>query len=157
MLGTFIVTIALLAAMLYLIVRPFIWTPRPTSADVAHEAIPAPEYAAVAAATTAAAAEATSVVDTPADNTAVEATVDAVAETSKVESDTSEAVAHEPVEPAAPVVTAAAASNPDDVRLRVEALISARKAELSAAKCPGCQTAIATNDAFCRSCGTKLT
>jgi cytoskeletal protein RodZ len=155
-LGTFIVTIALLAAMLYLIVRPFIWAPRPTSADVAHEAIPAPEYATVAAATTAAAAETTSVV-TPADDTAVEETAEAVSDTTAVDTDASEIVTSVPAETAAPVATTTEPANPDDVRLRVEALIAARKAELSAAKCPGCQTVVASNDAFCRSCGTKLT
>lgn len=136
MLGTFIAAIALLGAMVYLIIRPFIWAPKTTSADVAHEAIPVPVYAA-ATATVAEAATAsveapvvtpeTEVVDAPSDST---------------------------VEPE--VAPAASPEAGDDLRLRVEALIAARKAEMSAPKCPTCQTAIAPSDAFCRSCGTKL-
>jgi hypothetical protein len=126
MLGTFIAAVALLAVMLYLIVRPFLTTPREVSdADVAHEAIAIPVAATVsvgAVTTTAEVAEPAVVNDEP-------------------------AVATAPVAPA---------ESADDVRARVEALIAARKAELSAPKCSGCNTAVSPDDAFCRSCGTKL-
>jgi len=124
MVGTFIAAVALLAAMLYLIVRPFLSSPREVSeADVAHEAIAVPVPAPIS----------------------VGAVAAAVAETPVVSPD--EAVAP---------TTAPAAESADDVRARVEALIAARKAELSAPKCSGCNTAVSPDDAFCRSCGTKL-
>lgn len=46
--------------------------------------------------------------------------------------------------------------SPDDVRASVEAAIAARKAALRAAHCPGCQGAVGPDDAFCRTCGTRL-
>lgn len=151
MLGTFIIAIALLAVMLYLIVRPFIWAPRPTSADVAHEAIPAPDYATVAAAAAPAAATA-AVTEVGTSDTQVTDGTDEATDVTAVQA--TESVVAEPAP--APAATASEPAGTDDVRLRVEALIAARKAELSTAKCPGCQTAVASHDAFCRSCGTKL-
>jgi hypothetical protein len=126
MLGTFIAAVALLAVMLYLIVRPFLTAPREVSdADIAHEAIPAPVEAMAAVAATTTAAEVAAPVVASADPVVAEA-------------------------PPTP------APSEDDVRTRVEALIAARKAELSAPKCSGCNTAVSPDDAFCRSCGTKL-
>ena len=126
MLGTFIAAVALLAVMLYLIVRPFLTAPREVSdADVAHEAIAIPVAATVSVGAASAAAD--------------------VAEPAVVRD-----------EPAVAAATVAPAESADDVRARVEALISARKAELSAPKCSGCNTAVSPDDAFCRSCGTKL-
>jgi len=125
MLGTFIAAVALLAVMLYLIVRPFLTAPREVSeADVAHEAIAAPVAATVSVGAASAAAEVVEPVVAN-DESAV-----------------------------APV--SAPAESADDVRARVEALIAARKAELSAPKCSGCNTTVSPDDAFCRSCGTKL-
>ena len=133
MLGTFIAALALLAVMLYLIVRPFLTAPREVSeADVAHEAIAVP----VAATVSVGAATATADIAEPA-----------------VVSDEPAAVSDVPAAVAAPVVPA---ESPDDLRARVEALIAARKAELSAPKCSGCNTAVSPDDVFCRSCGTKL-
>ena len=126
MLGTFIAALALLAVMLYLIVRPFLTAPREVSdADLAHEAIAVPVAATVSVGAASAAAD----VAAPA------------------------GVSVEPAVAAAPVAPAESA---DDVRARVEALIAARKAELSAPKCSGCNTAVSPDDVFCRSCGTKL-
>jgi hypothetical protein len=127
MLGTFIAAVALLAVMLYLIVRPFLTAPREVSdADVAHEAIAIP----------------------------VAATVSVGAATATAEVADAAVVSDQPDVAAAPPV--AQAESTDDVRARVEALIAARKAELSAPKCSGCNTAVSPDDAFCRSCGTKL-
>jgi hypothetical protein len=126
MLGTFIAAVALLAVMLYLIVRPFLTAPREVSdADVAHEAIAIP----------------------------VAATVSVGAATATAEVADAAVVSDQPAVAAAPV---APTESTDDVRARVEALIAARKAELSAPKCSGCNTAVSPDDAFCRSCGTKL-
>jgi hypothetical protein len=44
-----------------------------------------------------------------------------------------------------------------DVRAQVEAAIAARKAALQAKPCTGCGTKVEPGDAFCRSCGTKVT
>jgi hypothetical protein len=131
MVGTFIAAVALLAAMLYLVVRPFLSAPREVSdADIAHEAIAVPVAAPVSVGAAPVAAE------------AVTAEVAAPSVVPEQSADT----------PVAPTSEASA----DDVRARVEALIAARKAELSAPKCSGCNTAVSPDDAFCRSCGTKL-
>ena len=56
------------------------------------------------------------------------------------------------VEDAAP-----APASSDDVRAQVEAAIAARKAVLQAKPCSGCDATVQPGDAFCRSCGTKVT
>jgi nucleoid-associated protein YgaU len=58
------------------------------------------------------------------------------------------------VTPAAPPV---AETPPDDVRASVEAAIAARKAALKAKHCTACEAVLENGDAFCRSCGTKVT
>ena len=72
-----------------------------------------------------------------------------------VSDDTSDAVPEEQVavvEDAAP-----APASSDDVRAQVEAAIAARKAVLQAKPCSGCDATVQPGDAFCRSCGTKVT
>ena len=56
------------------------------------------------------------------------------------------------VEDAAP-----APASKDDIRAQVEAAIAARKAALQAKPCTACEARIEPGDAFCRSCGTKVT
>ena len=56
------------------------------------------------------------------------------------------------VEDAAPVPASS-----DDIRAQVEAAIAARKAVLQAKPCSGCDATVQPGDAFCRSCGTKVT
>jgi hypothetical protein len=130
MIGTFLAALALLAVMLYLVIRPFLWAPRAVSSeDVAHEAILLPEATPVYAAM-AAESEAVNEDDASATSSAPDTT---------------------PATTALPPVESG-----DDVRARVEALIAARKAELSAPKCSGCSAVVTPDDAFCRSCGTKL-
>jgi RNA polymerase subunit RPABC4/transcription elongation factor Spt4 len=43
------------------------------------------------------------------------------------------------------------------VRASVEAAIAARKAALRARHCTTCEAVVEDGDAFCRSCGTKVT
>jgi len=58
----------------------------------------------------------------------------------------------EVVEDASPVPASS-----DAVRAQVEAAIAARKAALQAKPCTACEATIEPGDAFCRSCGTKVT
>ena len=55
--------------------------------------------------------------------------------------------------PAEPATSAPA----DEVRASVEAAIAARKAALRAQHCTSCEAVVEDGDAFCRSCGTKVT
>jgi hypothetical protein len=90
-------------------------------------------------------------------------TTDAAAETAAA----SLATAHELDEPAietaaeadvAPAAAPEATSAPaGDLRASVEAAIAARKAALRARHCTTCEAVVEDGDAFCRSCGTKVT
>jgi len=57
----------------------------------------------------------------------------------------------------APVAPPVMGSSSDDVRASVEAAIAARKAALKAKHCTACEAVLEDGDAFCRSCGTKVT
>ena len=59
--------------------------------------------------------------------------------------------------PAPASASASASASSDDVRAQVEAAIAARKAALQAKPCTACEARIEPGDAFCRSCGTKVT
>ena len=56
----------------------------------------------------------------------------------------------------APVAPPVMGSSSDDVRASVEAAIAARKAALKAKHCTACEAVLEDGDAFCRSCGTKV-
>lgn len=55
-----------------------------------------------------------------------------------------------------PVATGPAPAAETDVRTAVEAAIAARKAALRARHCTSCDATIGDGDAFCRSCGAKV-
>jgi len=126
----------LLLVMLWLVLRPFLFAAEPALAT--------------AGATTDAGATARSVakverVRRPA-RAARTATAVVVADSPEID----DSVAAETV--AEPTTTAT-----DDVRASVEAVIAARKAALRSKHCASCDAAVEIGDAFCRSCGTKVT
>jgi hypothetical protein len=139
----------LLVVMLFFILRPWLFASDPVPAGAVDLTDPA------AKARSAATVE--RVVRAP----SPEGAGAAAAATSVV---TAEAV-HDPaaeIATAADVETAEAAPEAtpaptDDVRASVEAAIAARKAALRARHCTSCDAVVEDGDAFCRSCGTKVT
>ncbi len=139
-----IAAFVLLLAMLALVLRPFLYATEPTLDGPVDLSDPAAKARSVArvervarpAATTAAASAATTTTDTP-DDEPVPAPV-----------------AEKVAAPASPPVMG---TSSDDVRASVEAAIAARKAALKAKHCAACEAVLEDGDAFCRSCGTKVT
>jgi hypothetical protein len=137
-----IAAFVLLLAMLALVLRPFLYATEPTldgPVDVSDPAAKARSVAKVDRVARAAAAPAAAAAPTTTDldEEAVPATV-----AEKVAAAT-----------APPVM----GTSSDDVRASVEAAIAARKAALKAKHCTACEAVLQDGDAFCRSCGTKVT
>jgi cytoskeletal protein RodZ len=145
-----IAALVLLVVMLFFVLRPWLFASEPLAAGAVDLTDPA------AQARSAATVE--RVVRAPSSETTA-----AAAETAAG----SLATAHELQEPAietaaeadaAPAAAPEAASAPTgDVRASVEAAIAARKAALRARHCTTCEAVVEDGDAFCRSCGTKVT
>jgi hypothetical protein len=134
-----IAAFVLLLAMLFLVLRPWLFATEPVAVGAEDLSDPAAKARSVArverVSRPAAAAAATAVV--------------AVDEPEKP------AVVLDKAE--APVAPPVMGSSSDDVRASVEAAIAARKAALKAKHCTACEAVLEDGDAFCRSCGTKVT
>ena len=134
-----IAAIVLLVAMLFLVLRPWLLATEPVGdgpvdlSDPAAKARSVARVERVSRPTGAAATATTAVALDEASEAAPTAIVDA---------------------PVAPPVMG---SSSDDVRASVEAAIAARKAALKAKHCTACEAVLEDGDAFCRSCGTKVT
>jgi hypothetical protein len=138
-----ILAFVLLLAMLFLVLRPWLLATEPALEGPVDVTDPAARARSVARIER---------VGRPAD-AATETTAAVVLDP------VAEAVAEPVAEPvveggAAPPVMA---SSSDDVRASVEAAIAARKAALKAKHCTACEAVLEDGDAFCRSCGTKVT
>ena len=83
-------------------------------------------------------------------------TVQRVAPAPAPRATTTVAAAVAPAAMDAPAATDRAPIAEPDVRTAVEAAIAARKAALRARHCTACDATIGDGDAFCRSCGTKV-
>jgi hypothetical protein len=131
-----ILAFVLLLAMLFLVLRPWLLATEPVADGPVDLSDPAAKARSVARVER---------VGRPAESTAA-----AVA----VATDAVEAPVAEVVDPVGPPVMG---SSSDDVRASVEAAIAARKAALKAKHCTACEAVLEDGDAFCRSCGTKVT
>jgi len=132
-----LVAFLLLVAMLFLILRPFLLgAAEPVTGLAADLSDPGARARSMAKVER---------VGRAAEGAAAVATSD---DTLEAESDEQVAV----VEDAAP-----APASTDDIRAQVEAAIAARKAALQVKPCSGCDATVQPGDAFCRSCGTKVT
>jgi hypothetical protein len=141
-----ILAFVLLLAMLFLVLRPWLLATEPTLEGPVDVSDPAARARSVARVER---------VGRPAD-AATETTAAVVLDPE------AEAVAEPAAEPvveggAAPAAPPVMDSSSDAVRASVEAAIAARKAALKAKHCTACEAVLEAGDAFCRSCGTKVT
>jgi len=134
-----IAAFVLLLAMLFLVLRPWLFATEPVADGAVDLSDPAAKARSVARVER---------ISRPAASAATTAAVIAVDDAEVP------AVALRAEAPVAPPVMG---STSDDVRASVEAAIAARKAALKAKHCTACEAVLGDGDAFCRSCGTKVT
>jgi hypothetical protein len=131
-----ILAFVLLLAMLFLVLRPWLLATEPVADGPVDLADPAAKARSVARVER---------VSRPVETATTAAAVAVATDEASVE------------EVAAPVGPPVMGSSSDDVRASVEAAIAARKAALKAKHCTACEAVLEDGDAFCRSCGTKVT
>jgi hypothetical protein len=139
----------LLLAMLFLILRPWLFASEPVAAgavDLTDPAAKARSVAKVERVVRAPSPEGVGAAATTATSLVTSDRVDEPAAGPAADVDVSPGAAPE-----------AAPASVDDVRASVEAAIAARKAALRARHCTSCEAVVEDDDAFCRSCGTKVT
>ena len=144
-----IAAFVLLLVMLALVLRPFLYATEPALDGDLDLTDPAAKARSVATVERVAAPRRPAATATA---TAVVATDTAEAPVGRAPVDAAAAVDAPPVDDS----TVHDVST-DDVRASVEAAIAARKAALKAKHCTSCEAVVEDGDAFCRSCGTKVT
>jgi len=142
-----LVAFLLLVAMLFLVLRPFLLGTADAAAGVRVDPND-PGAQARSLAKVERVAQGPQPDGTAAVATAAELATDA----NETDDDATDVVAEDQDE-----APASAPTSSDDVRAQVEAAIAARKAVLQAKHCTECDATVGIGDAFCRSCGTKVT